>query len=76
MFFSNKNGQVFNIDGASKAIDVDTRRDVVIKTWKTSAINRSFTIYQKPTLRKYYVVRYWEIEKDVLLALVFHVFLK
>ena len=26
-------------------------------------------------LRKYYVVRSWEMEKDVLLALVFHVFI-
>ena len=40
----------------------------------------SLTIYQEPTaqylhLRKYYVVRSWEMEKDVLLALVFHVFI-
>ena len=34
----------FNINGASKAIYVDTRSEVVIKTWKTSANNRSFSI--------------------------------
>ena len=49
------------------------------KTWKTSAINRTFTIYQQPTaqylhFRKYCVVGSWEIEKDVLLALVFNLF--
>ena len=49
MFFSSKNGQVFNINVASKAIDIDTRRDVVIKTWKKSAKNTSFSISQERT---------------------------
>ena len=35
--FSIYNGHFFNIYGACKAIDVDTRREVVKKTWKTSA---------------------------------------
>ena len=43
-FFSRKNEHFFNINGAYKAIDVDTRCEVVIKTWKASANNRSFTI--------------------------------
>ena len=47
--FSRKNGHFFNINGACKAIDVDIRREVVIKTWKTSANNRSFSISQEPT---------------------------
>ena len=47
--FSSKNGPVFNINGASKAFDVDTRRVVVIKTWKTSANNTSFSISQERT---------------------------
>ena len=34
MFFSSKNGHFFNINGACKAIDVDTRREVVIKQGK------------------------------------------
>ena len=29
--FSSKNGHFFNINGACKAMDVDTRREVVIK---------------------------------------------
>ena len=33
-FFSSKNGHFFNINGACKAIDVDTRREVVIKNGK------------------------------------------
>ena len=80
MFFSSKNGHFFNINGACKAIDVDTRREVVIKTWKTSANNRSFSISQESTaqyfyLRKYCAVGSWEIEKYLLLELVFHVFI-
>ena len=47
-FFSSKNGHFFNIHGACKAIDVDTGREVVIKTWKTSANNRTFSISQEP----------------------------
>ena len=47
--FSSKNGHFFNINGAFKAIDVDTRREVVIKTWKTSVNNKSFSISQEPT---------------------------
>ena len=47
-FFSSKNGYFFNINGACKAIDVDIRREVVIKTWKTSAKNWTFSISQEP----------------------------
>ena len=50
MFFSNKNGPVFNINGACKAIDVDTRRDVVIKTWKTSANKIRLFLFPKNEL--------------------------
>ena len=32
--FSSQNSHFFNINGACKAIDVDTRREVVIKTRK------------------------------------------
>ena len=39
----------FNINGACKSIDVDTIHDVVIKTRKTSANNKSFSISQEPT---------------------------
>ena len=52
-FFSSKNGHFFKINGACKAIDVDTRREVVIKTWKTSANNRTFSISQEP-IAKYF----------------------
>ena len=50
------------------------------KKWKTSANNKSFTISQKPTaqslhLRKYYAVGSLEIEKDLLLVLVFLIFI-
>ena len=31
-FFSSKNGHFFNINGARKTIDMDTRCEVVIKT--------------------------------------------
>ena len=53
MFFSNKNGHLININGACKAIDVDTRREVVIKSWKTSAYNRIFFISQEQ-IAKYF----------------------
>ena len=46
---SSKNGHFLNFNGACKAIDVDTRHEVVIKTWKTSANNKSFSISQEPT---------------------------
>ena len=77
MFFSNKNGQFFNINGAGKAIDGYTIREVVIKTGKTSTNNRSFSISKEPTAQyflkcNYCAVGYWEIVKDLLLALVFH----
>ena len=49
MFFSSKNGHFFNINGACKAVDVDTRREVVIKTRKISANNRSFSISKEQT---------------------------
>ena len=79
MFFSSKNGPVFNINGACKAINVDTRRDVVIKTWKTSANNRSFSISKESTAQYFLMCNYsavgsWEIVKDLLLAIVFHFF--
>ena len=45
------NGPFFNIYGACKAIDVDTRREVVIKTGKTNANNRAFSISQEPTVQ-------------------------
>ena len=48
-FFSIKNGHFLNINGACKAIDVDTIREVVIKTRKISALNRSFSISKDPT---------------------------
>ena len=81
MFFSSKNGHFYNMNGACKAIDVDTKREVGIKIGKTSANNRSFSISQKPTAPyflkcNYCAVGSWEIVKDLLLALVFHVFLK
>ena len=47
--FSIYNGHFFNIYDAYKAIDVDTRREVVIKTWKTSVNNRFFSISQEST---------------------------
>ena len=46
--FASKNGHFFNINGACKAIDVDPRHEIMIKTWKTSANNRSFSISQEP----------------------------
>ena len=52
--FSIYNGHFFNIYGAYRAIDVDTRREVVIKTWKTSAKNRSFSISNEPNKRHYF----------------------
>ena len=42
------NGNFYNINGACKAIDVDSGPEVWIKTWKTSASNRTFSISQKP----------------------------
>ena len=45
------NGNFYNINGACKAIDVDTGREVGIKTWKTSANNRTFSISQVPLHR-------------------------
>ena len=46
---SSKNGHFFNINGACKSIDIVTIHDVVKKTWKTSANNKSFSISQEPT---------------------------
>ena len=46
----------FNIYGACKDVDVDTRREVVIKTWETSANNRSFSISQEPTARHFSII--------------------
>ena len=42
------NGNFYNINGACKAIDVDTGLEVGIKTWKTSANNWTFSISQEP----------------------------
>ena len=42
------NGNFYHINGACKAFNVDTGREVGIKTWKTSANNRSFSISQEP----------------------------
>ena len=77
MFFSIKNGNFFNINGAGKAIDVDTRCEVVIKTGERSTNNRSLFISIDPTAYyflkcKYCAVNSLEIVKDLLLALVFH----
>ena len=47
--FSSKNWHFFNINGACKAIDVDIRREVVIKTRKISSNNRSFSISKDST---------------------------
>ena len=79
MFFSSKNGYFFNINGACKAINVDTRREVVIKIGKTITNNRSLFISIEPTAHyflkcKYCAVASLEIVKDLLLALVFHFF--
>ena len=62
--FSSKNGHFLNINGVLKAIDVHTRRQVVIKIRKTSANNTSFSISQEPTTQyflkcKYSAVAYW-----------------
>ena len=50
--FSSKNGHFFNINGACKAIVVDTRREAVRKTRKISSNNRSFFIFQELTANK------------------------
>ena len=42
------NGNFYNINGACKATDVDTGREVGIKTWKTSANSKTFSISQEP----------------------------
>ena len=79
MCFSIKNEIFFNINGADKAIDVDKRREVVIKTGETSTNNRSLFISIEPTAHyflncKYCAVGSLEIVKDLLLELVFHFF--
>ena len=66
--FSSKNGHFFNINGACKVIDVDTRHEDVIKTWKTSANNMSFFIYQEPTSNYFLKLKYvrlglWKLRK-------------
>ena len=66
--FSCKNGHFFNINGACKVIDVDTRHEDEIKTWKTSANNRSFFIYQEPTAKYFLKLKYvqlglWKLRK-------------
>ena len=52
--FSSKNGHFFKINGACKAIDVDTKCEVMIKTWKISANNRYFSISQEPTAQYFF----------------------
>ena len=79
--FSSAKWTFFKINAVCKAIDVDTRCEIVIKTRKKSANNRSFSILQEPTTQyfikcKYCAVGSWEIVKELLLALVFYVFLK
>ena len=61
MFFSSKNGHFFNFNGACKAIDVDTRREVVIKTGKTSTNNRSLFISIEPTTQYFLKCKYCAI---------------
>ena len=58
MFFSSKNGHFFNINGACKAIDGYTRREVVIKTGKISTNNRSFSISKEPTAQYFLKCNY------------------
>ena len=58
MFFSSKNGHFFNINGACKAIDVDTRREVVIKKEETSTNNRSLFISIEPTANYFLKCKY------------------
>ena len=41
------NGNFYNMNGACKAIAVDSGPEVGIKTWKTSANNRTFSISQE-----------------------------
>ena len=60
--FSSKNGHFFNINGACKAIDVDTGREVVIKTGQTSANNRSFSIFEEPTALYFFKCKYCEVD--------------
>ena len=74
MFFSSKNGNFFNINGAAKAIDVETRCKVVIKTGETSTNNRSLFISIEPTAHyflkcKYCAVGSLEIVKDLLFVM-------
>ena len=66
-FFSSKNGHFFNINGACKAIDVDTRCEVVIKTWKASANNRSFSISQE-SIAQYF----FQVKMDIFSILMVH----
>ena len=66
--FPSKNGHFFNINGACKVIVVDTIHEIVIKTRKTSANNRSFFIYQEPTAKyflklKYVLLGLWKLRK-------------
>ena len=58
MFFSSKNGHFFNINGVCKAIDVDTRREVVIKTEETSTNNRPLFISIEPTAHYFLKCKY------------------
>ena len=59
--FSSKNGHFFNINGACKVINVDTRHEVVMKTWKTSVNNRSFSISQEPTAKYFLMLKYVQL---------------
>ena len=60
--FSSKNVHFFNINGACKAIDVYTRREVVIKTGQKSANNRSFSISQEPTVQYFLKCKYCAVD--------------
>ena len=59
--FSSKNGHFFNINGACKVIDVDTRHEVVIKISKTSVNFRSFSISQEPTAKYFLKLKYVQL---------------
>ena len=58
---SRKTGHFFNFNGAWKVIDIDTIHETVIKTWKRSANNRSFSISQEPTAKYFLKLKYVQL---------------
>ena len=52
-----------HINGACKVIVVDTRHEVVIKTWKTSTNNRSFSISKEPTAGYFLKSKYMQLAR-------------